>query len=215
MMHADGQLPELALGTLAGAERSLVEEHLRSCPRCRAELDAIREAVVAIGFGLAPVAPPPSLKARLLRAAQAPGRYAFVDLVTRVFELTRERAEQLLDSVVDPAAWGPGPLAGVELLHFDPGPGLAGADAGLVRFAPGTPFPRHTHLGREVMIVLEGSYTEEDGTRYGAGSRVDNPAGSSHAFVCDAREGCLAGVVLFEGIDIEGYGPVSVKRPGI
>lgn len=133
----------------------------------------------------------------------------------RVFELTRERAEQLLDSVVDPTAWEPGPLAGIELLHFDPGPGLAGADAGLVRFAPGTPFPRHTHLGREVMIVLEGSYTEGDGTLYGAGSRVDNPAGSSHAFVCDAREGCLAGVILFEGIDIEGYGSISVKKPCI
>jgi putative transcriptional regulator len=213
-MHVDAQLMELALGILPRAERAPVEEHLAGCARCRAELDALREVVGAAGAQLAPVQPAPIARLRLLDSARAPGRYAFADLVGRVFDLPREGAVGLLDAVDRAASWVAGPLPGVELFHFEAGPRLAGADTGLVRFAPGVRFPRHTHVGPETMIVLEGGYTDEDGTVYGPGAWTENAAGSSHAFVCDARAGCLAGVVVVDGIDIEGYGPVSVKKPG-
>ena len=43
-----------ALDAVDGAERSDLEEHLATCPRCRAELDGLREAAAALGNSVEP-----------------------------------------------------------------------------------------------------------------------------------------------------------------
>jgi len=53
-----GDLAELALGTLAGRERADALSHLAGCPRCRAELERLSEAADAL-VQLAPPAEPP------------------------------------------------------------------------------------------------------------------------------------------------------------
>ena len=52
-----------ALDAVDGDERADVEEHLESCPRCRAELDDLREAAGALGNSLE--APPEELWSRI------------------------------------------------------------------------------------------------------------------------------------------------------
>lgn len=52
------ELPELALGTLAGRERAVALAHLASCPACRAELEQLALAADAV-VQLAPPAEPP------------------------------------------------------------------------------------------------------------------------------------------------------------
>ena len=49
----------------------------------------------------------------------------------------------------------------------------------LVRYAPDSVFPEHTHPGGEEILVLSGTFTE-NGTDYPAGWYLRSPDGSSH-----------------------------------
>ena len=61
--HAD--LAAFVLDRLPLREREAFEEHLRGCPRCRAESGGLRDTVRLLHAG-APVAPPAALRARTL-----------------------------------------------------------------------------------------------------------------------------------------------------
>lgn len=65
----------------------------------------------------------------------------------------------------------------------------------IVRFAPDSYFPTHTHGGGEEFIVLEGVFSDASGD-YPAGSYVRNPPGSSHQPF--TREGCTIMVKLWQ-----------------
>jgi anti-sigma factor ChrR (cupin superfamily) len=73
-------------------------------------------------------------------------------------------------------AWQAGASAGVsEMPLFRRG----SERVRLVRFAPGTRIARHEHPGGEEILVLSGAFEDEDG-RYGKGTWLRNPVGSSH-----------------------------------
>ena len=54
------------LGALDEAEQAAFEEHLAGCPACREEVDQLLPAAQALPVSVDPVAPPPSLKARIM-----------------------------------------------------------------------------------------------------------------------------------------------------
>lgn len=72
----------------------------------------------------------------------------------------------------------------------------------LLQVKPGGRFPKHSHLGRESLLVLQGGL--EDGDRHlGPGEWTVHAAGSAHAPAAD-RQGCwalarLEGEVAFSG----------------
>lgn len=70
----------------------------------------------------------------------------------------------------------------------------------LVRFAPGSAFPRHVHGAGEEFLVLEGVFSDESGD-YPAGTYIRNPEGTAHAPA--TKEGCTIFVKLrqFQGDD--------------
>lgn len=72
-----------------------------------------------------------------------------------------------------------------ELRHSDP-------MVALLKYAAGARVPHHLHTGLEMIFVLGGSQSDENGT-YHAGSVVLNPAGSEHSVW--SAEGC---VILIE-----------------
>ena len=77
-------------------------------------------------------------------------------------------------------AWVHSPESGVDRLMLDRiGDEIARATS-LVRYAPGSSFPRHTHAKGEEFLVLDGVFSDESGD-FPAGSYVRNPPGSSHA----------------------------------
>lgn len=89
--------------------------------------------------------------------------------------------------------WVPSPAAGVDRrMLFRIGGEVARATS-IVRYAPGSAFPRHTHHGGEEFLVLDGVFQDEHGD-YPAGSYIRNPPGTSH--VPAAREGCTIFVRL-------------------
>jgi anti-sigma-K factor RskA len=60
-----------ALDALDDDERRSFEDHLAGCERCREEVAAYSVAAEALGYGAGPADPPPTLRDRILVAAQA------------------------------------------------------------------------------------------------------------------------------------------------
>jgi anti-sigma factor ChrR (cupin superfamily) len=65
----------------------------------------------------------------------------------------------------------------------------------IVRYDAGSRFARHTHGGGEEFLVLEGTFSDENGD-YPAGTYVRNPPGTSHAPF--SRDGCTILVKLWQ-----------------
>ena len=96
-----------------------------------------------------------------------------------------------IDSKASP--WLPSPQAGVERRLLDRIGGEVARATSIVRYAPGSRFPSHTHGAGEEFLVLAGTFSDEHGD-YPSGTYVRNPPGSSHAPF--TREGCTIFVKL-------------------
>lgn len=79
----------------------------------------------------------------------------------------------------------------------------------IVRYAPGSQFPRHVHGGGEEILVLDGTFQDEHGD-YPAGSYFRNPPGTSH--VPASKDGCTIFVRLWQFR--EGDQTQIVRQPG-
>src|SRR5258706_11164735 len=91
--------------------------------------------------------------------------------------------------------WTPSPTAGVERRMLDRmGEEVARATS-IVRYAPASAFPAHTHGGGEEFLVLEGVFQDEHGD-YPAGFYIRNPPTSSHT--PGSQPGCTIFVKLWQ-----------------
>ena len=89
--------------------------------------------------------------------------------------------------------WQDSPPAGVRRVMLDRVGDEVAVATSLVRYAPDSHFPSHSHARGEEFIVLEGEFADEHG-RYPPGTYVRNPPGSHHAPFSDP--GCLIWVKL-------------------
>ncbi len=76
--------------------------------------------------------------------------------------------------------WKPSPMSGVERRMLDRRGGEVARATSIVRYAPGSRFERHHHGGGEEILVLAGTFADEQGD-YPDGTYLRNPMGSSHA----------------------------------
>jgi anti-sigma factor ChrR (cupin superfamily) len=60
-------------------------------------------------------------------------------------------------------AWMPSPMAGVERRMLDRRGDEVARATSIVRYAPGSRFERHVHGGGEEILVLEGTFSDEQG----------------------------------------------------
>ena len=200
--HVDDLIPELALGTLAAAERAAVETHVRGCVRCSTEFAATVDTLAWLAATNTSVTPSPRVREQLFGRVRGKSRWApFIDRVAELFDLAAEKAEALLETLEDPKNWVPGPGGGNELYFVPKGPRLAGADAGFLRLGANVQFPKHKHLGQETAIIMAGSLLEDGSDRvWQSGDVQVNEAGSVHSFKA-SEDGCLFAVVVFQGVD--------------
>ena len=77
-------------------------------------------------------------------------------------------------------AWLPSPMPGVERRMLDRCGGEVARATSIVRYEPRSRFERHSHGGGEEILVLEGTFSDEQGN-FPAGTYLRNPVGSSHA----------------------------------
>lgn len=81
--------------------------------------------------------------------------------------------------------WLPGQVEGLSVLPLD---SVGSTHTSLVRWAPGTHFAPHRHMGGEEILVLEGVFQDEFGV-YPAGTWIRSPHGSVHKPFSET--GCL------------------------
>ena len=89
----------------------------------------------------------------------------------------------------------PSPMAGVERMMLDRDGGEVARATTIVRYAPNSYFPAHTHGGGEEFYVLEGVFSDEHGD-YPAGTYVRNPPGTAHKPF--TKDGCTIFVKLHQ-----------------
>jgi len=80
----------------------------------------------------------------------------------------------------DQYQWIPSPQQGVERMMLDRAGAEQARATSVVRYAPGSRFPRHAHPGGEEILVLSGTFSDASGD-YPEGWYLRNPPGSSHA----------------------------------
>ena len=190
-MSTRDDLPALDLDTLGGAEvEALAQLAAAAAPAEAASLAAVR--------------------ARLFEApsaALAPGLFErFGARFAAIFDVTLERARELLGLVDDPLAWEPGPGPGSWLIHFTAGPSLAGADTGFVKLAPGARFPWHRHHGHEHSLVLLGVGDDSLGGHLVPGDEPTAGGATEHDFVAAGDQPYVFAVRVW-GVDF------TVARP--
>lgn len=71
------------------------------------------------------------------------------------------------------------PLAGVSRMMLDRAGGEAARATSIVRYATGSGYSAHTHHGGEEILVLDGTFSDQQGD-YPAGTYLRNPPGTSH-----------------------------------
>lgn len=192
-------LPLYALGVLDADEARAVERAVAADPALAAELAGYRDAASLIA---APVAPPPDIKARLLASA-GNGRFErFSARFAQLFDVTVDKARELLGLVERPASWE-NPLPGIGLVHFAGGPTCATADCGFIRIAPGCTFPWHTHRGEEVSIILTGTLRDHSGKLLRPGDELVQAEGSQHDLSAEGDEDVIFAARAFNGIDVK------------
>lgn len=197
MNHLDDILPELLLGTLDLPTRQAAEQHLATCERCQSEAARLSPALEGLASLVVPAEPPPGVLARVVGEMEGPGRFArFAEKVAALYDLTRERALAVLESLSHPEEWLPGPAEGIQLLPVETGPAKQGMLAAFVRLPPGVRFPHHTHHGREWNLVLEGGIREGSGRETWPGETLEMDEGSAHDFSALEGPPCIAAALL-------------------
>ena len=204
LQHIDERIADLLLGDVSDGEREALEAHVAGCSRCAAELTRAADAFAALALALPAEPPPPSLRARILADARPPRLAAMLDKLASLFDITRARARALLDQIDDPAAWMDGPVPDSWVMMADGcGPQVAGAFCGFVKMGPRVKWPPHKHLGRELMLVLDGGFTQHDGVEVHPGDLHVMEEGSSHGFTIFPDETCISAAVVFGGVSFE------------
>jgi len=147
------------------------------------------------------VAPPPDGRARLLDAVTPIGRFArFASQVAALADVDVAKAQAWLDEVWTGGAWEPA-VPGAMAWWVEGGPRAANALRGFVRVSAGTTFARHTHLGVEHLLVIQGRADISTGETLRAGDLVTCAAGVEHAFVVPAGgPDLLLFTVAYEGL---------------
>lgn len=197
-------LPLYALGILESDEATAVERAIAADAALAAELAAYQQTADALGAAIQPVAPSPDVKQRLF-ASIGGGRFeAFAARLARLFDVTVDRARELLGLIERPASWVP-QIPGIALVHFDGGPAAAASDCGFIRLTPGAVFPPHTHLGEESVTILSGRIHDVTNDRVvGAGEDYVQPEGTHHHLVCVGDEDCIFASRAMNGIAVGG-----------
>ncbi len=195
-------LLDYAAGAISGPTALLVASHLAFCARCRgdaASLDAVGGTLLA---EIEPAAVAPALLHSVLAridempvtAAPSPQNLAPADA-----DLPAP-LRRALGRPLGRLAWKPF-LPGLRQVRV-----LAdkGDVARLMLIRPGAAFPRHTHGGLELTLVLRGGYSDEIG-RFRAGDVSVADGSVRHRPKADPGEDCLCLLVSEAPLRLTGW----------
>lgn len=157
--------------------------------------------------------PAPALLDRLMKSVDAESRFGerFAAQMAAIIDSTKETAQSFLDALADATRWHESGLPGVGLFDVQGGPRVANAVVGFVRMEPGSVFPEHTHVGDEIVLIIQGGYVDSAGVMHRAGEEHRMPAGTTHAFTAAPGPDLVYLGVVQQGFNIgeAHFGPDS------
>jgi putative transcriptional regulator len=199
-------LLEYATGVLREAQALAVATHLAYCPECRRQAALLDELGGVLLETLPPEPlPPDALATVVAHLDEAPAwlsasvGYPDSARVCPLGGLTvPEPLRGYLDRLPQSAAWI-GLSDGVLALQM--ALGQAPVVAEILKMAPGSALPVHRHTDQELILTLQGEFSEEvgphcaKGGRYGIGDLGEFEGGSTHTVVA-GKDGCICYRVL-------------------
>ena len=184
--HPDpSSLMSYAAGSLPEPSAMVIACHLSSCEHCRKMVSEAEDVGRSLLEQLEPVPMSEGSRSQML---------ALLDGIDPEPSQPAFKADK--SSIPAPLQ----PMLGEDLhrLHWRTlAPGMKQfiipASAGklrLLKIAPGTYMPKHSHSGSELTLVLQGSYSDELG-RFCAGDVADLDGEVSHQPIVDTHEDCI------------------------
>ncbi len=150
---------EYAFGTLSASDAAEFEAHLATgCAACAGELERARELEGSLALSVAPLAPPPAIRERLMARVKTAVDSTAVQR-WRTWGKEGTNPDHILIRAGD-GGWERTAIDGIEVRRLS-------VDAKndrvsmVIRMAPGTRYPSHRHGGREECFVLEGDLRHE------------------------------------------------------
>jgi putative transcriptional regulator len=178
-------------GALDPGRRFVIAVHVKGCQRCQGETVMMETMAGELMAGLEPVAMTDSALGAALEHLDGAASVGLPD----------EAA--LAAAVASPEAgrwnWiGPG-------VHMRPlyRPDAGGTRVFLLKAAPGTGLPEHTHSGSELTVVLQGAFVHSGG-RFAAGDCDDADTDDEHNPVVDAGQACICLVAMDGQLKLQG-----------
>lgn len=192
---SDELLFDYANGALEEGWSIAVATHLALCPSCRKRLFAMEAAG---GMMLEAIEIEPAgastedfsweaMRARLDNAAPvasvpAPTKYSADKAVS-----LPEPLRTYIGGDVDKVKWKP---LGLGAYHYPIKISDQDISVRLLRIPAGKPVPEHTHGGRELTLVLKGSFSDVSG-RFGPGDFEETDESVDHQPIADPGEDCI------------------------
>ena len=134
---------------------------------------------------------------RLLEAvSELPLRYApFFGRLAQLWQASEAEVVSELLRAKAPQSWRASLLPGLKTFDVQLATEHARSHARLLRFEPGAHFPKHRHHGTEHVLVLEGSYADQDGVERHAGDEQSMTANTEHELRILGNVPCVAAIV--------------------
>lgn len=195
-------LGDYAAGTLQGAFALPLAVHLEYCEQCRAETGQLQEVGARLFEELDPVPVSDDALEQVLRRIDGAEPVAAVS--ARVAVTADPALPRVLQSLVPAGLEGLqwkriGPLRSSRLRFGDPAREVA-----LQHIAAGGKVLEHGHRGSEVTVVIDGSFSDQDGC-YRAGDFLVRGPEDVHRPVAAQDGDCLCLAVLEAPIRLEGW----------
>ena len=190
--HPDpSTLASYAAGALPQSIAVLVAAHAEMCPACRKEM-SIAGALAGAALACAPAGDiAPDAFARLSERLDAPGPSTADAVDMPETDLPRALA-QLVGGGLDAIPWRE-VLPGVEHCRYILKSARGETFLRLLRAAPGSEIPDHTHTGQEATLILRGQLG--DGARvYAPGEFCDLDDTTTHNPKAQGEETCVCAI---------------------
>lgn len=196
-------LVEYSTGTLHQAGSVLIATHLAICPTCRAEV----ETLDAVGGALLSKIEPAEIADGLLDR-----------VLSHIDETPETDANSAGTTPSTQASVIPRPLRDFigddlnSLNWVEDRPGIDRVDlpfgtdciqAALFRVRGGGSVPQHTHSGNELVLILAGELTDDDGS-YRPGDVAQADESVTHAPFVPCSDSCICLAIIEGGLDLDG-----------
>lgn len=211
----DSLLIEYSAGTLPASVSLAISVHLEYCPCCKKKLERLNTVAATL------FEQPERSKQSLKLSAQAETVKNDSELLDAIFDridvdqtsrvgsakitvtppqpicnksrlgLLPSKVNKLLNYSPDKLKWRTHGrnVTSARLSQYD------GLNSSLIRIKRNAKIPQHTHNGVEYTVVLEGSFSDEDGI-YKQGDFITRTESDDHAPVATANSDCLCLVVM-------------------